>query len=97
MLPWWMVTRRPGYASLMVWRYFSARGVSREYPAATDAPSSASRRQMALPMPAVPPVTNATRFRICASGSCATSSVTLMLLTPIVVAVSVAGRPAATF
>ena len=60
MFPWCTVIV-PGYSAFMVSVNFSAASCWRQYPAATCAPSCASRWLMAAPMPRVPPVTRATR------------------------------------
>ena len=61
-LPWWTVARDgSGKSSRNESRNSSALTVWPLYPAATEAPWLARLRQIAAPMPRVPPVTRATR------------------------------------
>jgi len=55
-----VITERAPNASVKPERKASAASLFRLYPAATEAPCEARLRQMAAPMPRVPPVTSAT-------------------------------------
>ena len=61
MLPSCTVNGRPGYRSARPAWNCAALSWCRQYPAATAAPAPASCLLIAAPMPAVPPVTRATR------------------------------------